>query len=514
MVQTAEGQLAEINSLLVKMRGLVLDASNNAVNDADSLAADQSEIGDAIDTIDRIAETARFGTLKLFDGSNEYSTNVTSTVGITAGSGDYSTGIYDLQVSSWTDATYSVDATGAAAMNVETTAGTPAVSGLTAGSHVLNTTVASAAASMTGTAAVDAANVDITTGTNDEIKLTVTDSSGSTSATLTLAQADYTDADGLATQIQTQIDGSALSDMIECDDDGNGAITFTGLDEGSTSVIKIEDAGNGQNWYATGTSGFADQDSATGTDGVIELDGYANTVSFIDYTSDTTKSIQDVDGNTMNIDLSSAANTGLRTGAATLNVNQATGNMSVDSGTAVSFTAGQEFSAENSSGESMNMTVGLNATGNGTDTLTVVDNSLVFQVGPNSGQTAKLSLSDLATTELGNDVSGNQFSNIGEINVETLSKATDALDVVDETITEISSMRGDIGSFQANTLESNMSALRVASENLTAAESVIRDTDFSAEVAEFTKQQILTQAGASVLSNANQIPQTVLQLLR
>jgi len=519
MVQTAEGQLSEINALLIKMRGLVLDAANDAVNDADSLAADQAEIRDAVATIDRIAQTARFGAKILFDGSNSNSVDITNTVGITAANSTYSTGIYDLAVSGWTAATYAIDATGAAAMNVETTAATPAISGLTAGDHVLNVTVASAAASMTGTAAVDAANLDVVTGTNDEIKLTVTDASGDTSATLTLAQATYADADALATQIQTQIAGSALADLISCDDDGNGAITFTGLDEGSTSVIKIEDAGNGQNWMDTGVSGFSDQDSATGTDGVIELDGYGNTVSFIDYSADTTVSVQDISGNTLNLDLSDGADTGLRQGAGTLTVTQATGNITVDGGTAVSFTAGEQFTLTNAAGETIDLTVGLDATGNGTDTLTVVDNSLVFQVGPNAGQTAKLSLANLNTSQLGTglDVASggtNQFANVSEIDVTSLAKATDSLAIVDAVITEISSMRGDIGSFQANTLESNLSALRVAAENLTAAESVIRDTDFSVEVAEFTKQQILTQAGASVLSSANQIPQIVLQLFR
>ena len=219
MVQTAEGQLAEINSLLIKMRGLVLDASNAAVNDTNSLAADQAEIDDAIATIDRIAQTARFGTKILFDGSNENSVNITNTVGISGTNSTYSTGIYDLAVSGWTAASYAIDATGAAAMNVETTAGTPAVSGLTAGDHVLNVTVASAAATMTGIAAVDAANLNVVTAANDEIKLTVTDASGSTSATLTLAQANYADADALATQIQTQIAGSGLAGLISADDD-------------------------------------------------------------------------------------------------------------------------------------------------------------------------------------------------------------------------------------------------------------------------------------------------------
>jgi flagellin len=85
---------------------------------------------------------------------------------------------------------------------------------------------------------------------------------------------------------------------------------------------------------------------------------------------------------------------------------------------------------------------------------------------------------------------------------------------VDDAITQVSTMRGDLGSFQANALESNLNNLRIASENMTAAESTLRDTDFASEMADFTKNQILQQAGITVLSKANQVPQSVLSLLQ
>ncbi len=69
MVQTAEGALNEINSLLVKVRGLALDSANAGVNDDDALAANQAEIANALATIDRIANNTQFGTKKLLDGS-------------------------------------------------------------------------------------------------------------------------------------------------------------------------------------------------------------------------------------------------------------------------------------------------------------------------------------------------------------------------------------------------------------------------------------------------------------
>ncbi|MFN9539549.1 MAG: flagellin [Planctomycetota bacterium] len=93
------------------------------------------------------------------------------------------------------------------------------------------------------------------------------------------------------------------------------------------------------------------------------------------------------------------------------------------------------------------------------------------------------------------------------------SKAQDTLAVVDAAIDEISNLRGKLGAFQANTLESTANNLRATLENTVNAESVIRDTDFAQEISAFTNNQVLVQAGASVLSSANQSSQLVLSLL-
>ena len=86
--------------------------------------------------------------------------------------------------------------------------------------------------------------------------------------------------------------------------------------------------------------------------------------------------------------------------------------------------------------------------------------------------------------------------------------------IIDSAINEVSTSRGTLGSFQKNTLESNLRNLRIAAQNLTAAESNIRDTDMAAEMSEFTKNQILVQAGTSMLAQANQVPQTILALFQ
>ncbi|MBI4574828.1 MAG: hypothetical protein HY722_01035 [Planctomycetes bacterium] len=89
-----------------------------------------------------------------------------------------------------------------------------------------------------------------------------------------------------------------------------------------------------------------------------------------------------------------------------------------------------------------------------------------------------------------------------------------SLRVVDGAIEQVSDLRAFLGSFQAKVLDANVSALEVAFENLTATESRIRDLDFAAETSEFTRTQILFQAGTAVLAQSNLIPQSVLTLLQ
>jgi flagellin len=158
------------------------------------------------------------------------------------------------------------------------------------------------------------------------------------------------------------------------------------------------------------------------------------------------------------------------------------------------------------------------ATGSDVATVQVSNQSLTFQVGGNAGQTANVSLADMTTRRLGrgldSDFGGtNQFQNLSQVNVLTTDKATDAISIIDRAIADVNGVRGELGAFQSNTLESSLNNLRVAQENLVAAESVIRDTDMAAEVASFTRSQILVQTASAMLSQANAVPNLVLQLI-
>jgi flagellin len=90
---------------------------------------------------------------------------------------------------------------------------------------------------------------------------------------------------------------------------------------------------------------------------------------------------------------------------------------------------------------------------------------------------------------------------------------SDASDIIEKAIDQISILRGRLGAFEKNTLQTNVRSLQSAYENLSASDSQIRDADFAAETSALTRAQILQASGTSVLALANQQSQSVLQLL-
>lgn len=144
----------------------------------------------------------------------------------------------------------------------------------------------------------------------------------------------------------------------------------------------------------------------------------------------------------------------------------------------------------------------------------VNQNSLRFQTGGNQNQTVSVSVNAVNTENLGRGIENTSgFNSLMDINLLDFESAQDSLKLIDNAIDQITSARGDLGAFQKNTLESNLSNLRIAHENLTSSESVIRDVDMAKEMAEFTRNQIMTEAATAMLAQANQLPNSVLTLL-
>lgn len=135
-----------------------------------------------------------------------------------------------------------------------------------------------------------------------------------------------------------------------------------------------------------------------------------------------------------------------------------------------------------------------------------------FQIGANANQFASFSLPSVYASDLGtNTVAG---ESINTVDITSEAGATQAIRIIDDAVQQLNVLRGSLGSFQQNFLESNVRSLGIAQENLTASESYIRDADMAFEMTEYTKINILRQTGMSVLAQASQAPQNILQLLR
>jgi len=126
-----------------------------------------------------------------------------------------------------------------------------------------------------------------------------------------------------------------------------------------------------------------------------------------------------------------------------------------------------------------------------------------FQIGANSGQVLTVTIADMGSTVVAPTPPA----------LLTAAAAATAITNYDAAIAAVSVQRGSLGAVQ-NQLESMINNLQVTTENLVASESRIRDTDMAAEMTNFTKNQILSQAGTAMLAQANQVPQSILSLLR
>jgi flagellin len=133
-----------------------------------------------------------------------------------------------------------------------------------------------------------------------------------------------------------------------------------------------------------------------------------------------------------------------------------------------------------------------------------------FQVGANTGETISVTTKDLlGTNGVGSDIAALSGAAAGS----TTEWDAVSLDDIDTAITNVSTIRGDLGAVQ-NRLDHRLNSLGTYQENLTASESRIRDVDMASEMTNYTKLSILQQAGTSMLAQANQAPQSVLSLLR
>ena len=154
---------------------------------------------------------------------------------------------------------------------------------------------------------------------------------------------------------------------------------------------------------------------------------------------------------------------------------------------------------------------------NGTATFDITGGGATFAIGSKVSEPNKavIGLAAVSSSNLG-DAGTGFLSTLASGGSNSLSSANlvQAQRIIDKAIKQVATLRGRLGAFQKEIIDSNINSLSVALENVTASESAIRDTDFASETAALTRAQILVQATTAVLAQANTSPQSVLALLQ
>ncbi|WP_430780659.1 flagellin [Actinoplanes sp. G11-F43] len=275
---------------------------------------------------------------------------------------------------------------------------------------------------------------------------------------------------------------------------------------------KLLDGNFGMRATATGTT-------INGNPAAPPTDPYATTNS---PAASTGMSISSLGGkpvtiNVADVDLTSDGTTPLAPQAAAQKVNDAIASALRDAGHG-DVTLEVSASVDKSTGNltfSASGTTGFEFTANdlgisGPSTANTKSTNGAFQIGANSGETLSVGIRAINSETLG-------LNSLDLTKLATTtggkSGATEAIEVLDAAIQQVSDNRAKLGAHQ-NRFEHTINNLNTAVENLSASESRIRDTDMAQEMVQFTRNQILTQAGTSMLSQANQASQNVLSLLR
>ena len=260
---------------------------------------------------------------------------------------------------------------------------------------------------------------------------------------------------------------------------------------------------------SSGTSGASLAsmlNAASGQTGVTASFTAGNQLIFTQTQTGTNRSINFVDTSGA---VSSAANT-----SASVTGTDATATVTMG-GQSVLYTGGRAgadgLSLSDSNGNKLTITTGGNAVNTQLMGQVIAQDSS-FQIGFLAGSTANLALRNMSANQLGSGVVAG--TTVNNIDITTSAGAQNALSVLDKAIDEVSQMRGRIGNFQRNVLETNNRTLANMKQNLSNSMSSIQDLDVASEMTNYTKLQVMQQAGMAMLGQANQSGQSVLSLLK
>lgn len=557
MAQTAEGALSESTNILQRIRELAIQSANdtNSSSDRSSL---QAEVNQLQQEMTRIAETTTFNERNILDGS-------LSDAQFQVGASANETISFSISSAKATDlGDNALTSSNSIGIEAATTRGADTTAGNNVGAQDL-TIVGERGSDIVQIEADHSAHriaelVNISsevTGVSADARTTTTLSNLAADGTVSFelqginsepipisASVTSTDLDPLVQAINTQLGSTGISASLSADKESITLTQSAGYDIKISSYGHSAPDGDLQSIRVTGSEGI-------GTN-LVETAGEASTNASLsnlsapgaiqlDLTNSTEASATQINATITDVDDLSALVNAINAESGTTGVTASFTDISgedTSSITLASATADNivitDFVA--TSGDTMLLTGADQAAGSGTLTGTGADGVDATITAPAAGtigdstviggevtftssETYNVSSSANASTEgslfsgVADSVNASVLNSVDTIDISSVAGANQAIQIVDGAIGQIDSLRGNLGAIQ-NRFESTISNLENVSENLSAARSRILDADIAMETSAMTKNNILQQAGVSILTQANQTPQLALQLLQ
>lgn len=458
LIQTAEGGLNETHSILQRMRELAVQSANGTYQDNTDREAIQLEVDALKSEIDRIASSTEYNGMKLLDGSLGGSKAVTEF-----------------------GAKYGV---------VETS---KELAGSILTSNVAGAKVTIAlAATKGGEAATWAAD-----GKELVLNLVENETYSQDDIDKLIANADSRKANGIVADLSLKLKNGVMS--------ATKAVSTAGTVAGVRASADAMDIPTGL--LTSAISGFGDQIAITSNS----------------YGADTRKIsiVTDAQAGKENVTTTKADTAGAKDGEFVIHLStgkeyterdiqdllKAEGldySIAITDKNAPDGDVSVKFDVKTDDATMYQFTMA-NGAGIGKEEVATTGKGLTFQIGANGveDQRVTLNVNDMSSTAIG----------VANADVSTQDAANKAIDMVDSAVKTVSMQRAGLGALQ-NRLEYTVNNLTTTNENLTAAESQIRDTDMATEMINYTKNNILQQASQAMLAQANQQPQAILQLLQ
>ncbi len=474
IAQTAEGAMQESTNTLQRLRELALQAANGDKSDADRVSL-QQEFTAKVGELNRIASTTTFGGRNLLDGSFN---NVAFQIGANANE-TISFGMTDISSTALKGNYSEAKANGAAMAGLTATStGAPLSAGVTgtavtpltaASTFTINGSTINLAIGATGADAAKAINDAGISGVTATVdagnKLTIK----SANADLTIAGAGATDV-GLTAAVTKPEDTLVAA----------GTIKVNGQDVPMLATEKVSDILT----KIKAVAGIADAKITNGRVEVTSKDGKDVVLS------------NKTSGALSQLGLSSGTSQAKLDADTSVSLN----------GVEVKFKKGDTSDAIVSSINSAS--TGVTASKNTDGTLALfADKNIVIADGSAGTGLTKLGLSAGTTAAVTLETS------VSDLNILSAASSQQAIQALDDAMQQIDSQRSQLGAVQ-NRFASTVANLQSISQNSSAAKGRVEDADFASEAAELTKQQTLQQASTAILSQANQLPSSVLKLLQ